>query len=105
MFDFVNRNFVAEIPRIEGEENQNVHWWDNQKELTTQYTEKAIQLVCMHNIHCCAAAINGCKKNDSDRCRRGYSCTETIEQTYVDDLTDRVIYQHQQSDDFESCNI
>jgi hypothetical protein len=31
-------------------------------------------------------------KNDSGRCRRGYSCTETIEQTYVDDITDRVIY-------------
>jgi hypothetical protein len=47
------------------------------------------------------------QKNDSDRCRCGYSCTETIEQTYVGDLTDRVMYQCQQSDDLRvvPCNL
>jgi hypothetical protein len=32
------------------------------------------------------------KKDISDRCRRGYSFTETINETYVDQLTDRVVY-------------
>jgi hypothetical protein len=45
LFDFVNRNFVAEMPRFEGDGNQNVHWWDNQNTLTTEYKEKAIQMV------------------------------------------------------------
>jgi hypothetical protein len=42
------------------------------------------------------------QKNDSDQCRRGYSRTETIEQTYVDDITDRVVHQHQQSNDLRA---
>jgi hypothetical protein len=50
------------MPLFKVDENQNVHWWDNQNEFTTEYKEKAIQLVCMHNIYCCAVAINGCKK-------------------------------------------
>jgi hypothetical protein len=29
----------------------------------------------------------------SDRCRHSYSLTETIQETYVNELTDRVIYQ------------
>jgi hypothetical protein len=59
-------------------------------------------MVRMHYIHHCAAAINGCKQNDSDRCRHdGYSCTKMIEQTYVDDTTDRIIYGCRQSDDLQ----
>jgi hypothetical protein len=36
LFDFANRNIVAEMPQFKGDENQNVHWWDNQNELTTE---------------------------------------------------------------------
>ena len=57
-------------------------------------------MACKHNLHKCAVAVNGCKKHISDRCRRGYSCTETINETYVDELTDRVVYQRWHCDDF-----
>ncbi len=56
-------------------------------------------MVCKHNLHNCAVAVNGCKKDISDRCRRGYSHTETINETYVDQLTHRVVYQHWHYDD------
>ncbi len=56
-------------------------------------------MVHKHNLHKCAIAVNGCKKDISDRCRRGYSCTETINETYVDELTDRVVYQLRHHDD------
>ncbi len=39
------------------------------------------------------------QKDISDRCRRGYSRTKTINETYVDQLTDRVVYQHWHHDD------
>jgi hypothetical protein len=39
------------------------------------------------------------QKDISDRCRRGYSCTEIINETYVDELTDRVVYQCWNCDD------
>ncbi len=87
----VDRNFIAELPRFKGEEFQNIHWWDNDHELTDDYKAKALEMVCKHNSHKCAVAVNGCKKNISDRCRRGYSHTETINETYVDELTDRVV--------------
>jgi hypothetical protein len=50
-------------------------------------------MVCKHNLHKCAVAINGCIKDISDRCRRGYSRTEIINETYVDELIDRVVYR------------
>ena len=56
-------------------------------------------MACKHNLHKCAIAVNGCKKDISDRCRRGYSCMEPINETYVDELTDRVVYQRQHHDD------
>jgi hypothetical protein len=49
-------------------------------------------MVCRHNLHNCAVAVNGYKKYLSDRCRYGYSCTDTINETYVNQLTDRVVY-------------
>ncbi len=75
------------------EEFQNVHWWDYENELTDDYKAKALEMVCKHNLHNCAHAVNGCKKDISDRCRRGYSRTETIHETYADQLTDRVVHQ------------
>ncbi len=50
-------------------------------------------MVHNHNLHNCAAAVNGCKKDTSDRCECGYSRTETINETYEYQLTDRVVYQ------------
>jgi hypothetical protein len=37
LIDFVDRNFIAELPQFEGEEFQNIHWWDNEHELTDNY--------------------------------------------------------------------
>ncbi len=97
--DFVSRNFIAELPRFEGEEFQNIHWWDNEHELTDNSKAKALEMVCKHNLHKCAITVNGCKKDKSDSCRRGYSHTETINETYVDELADRVVYRRWHCDD------
>ncbi len=96
---FVDRNFIAELPRFEGEEFQNVHWWDNENVLSDDYKANALEMVCKHNLHNCAVTVNGCKKDISDRCRHGYSHTDTINETYVNHLTDRVVYQRWHSDD------
>jgi hypothetical protein len=60
---------------------------------------KALEMVRKHHLHKCAVTVNGCKKDISDRCRSGYSRTETINETYVDELTDRVVYQRRHCDD------
>ncbi len=82
------------MPRFEGEEFQNIHWWDNDRELTEDYKAKALEMVYKHDLHKCAVAVNRCKKDISDTCRRGCSRMETINETSVDELTDRVLYQH-----------
>jgi hypothetical protein len=56
-------------------------------------------MVRKHNLHKCAVTVNGCKKDISDRCRRGYTLTETINATYVDEVTDRLVYQRWYRDD------
>ncbi len=71
LFEFVDQNFIAEMPRFEGEEFANIHWWDHENKLTDDYKEKAVEMVCKHNLHNCAVAVNGCKKDVSDRCRCG----------------------------------
>ena len=101
LFEFVDQNFTAEMPRFEGEELANILWWDDGHKLTDEYKEKAVAMVRKHNLHNCAVAVNGCKKNVSDRCRRGYSRTETILQTYLDPLTDRVVYRRRHQDDLK----
>jgi hypothetical protein len=73
LFAFVNRNFIAELPPFAGNEYQNIHWWGNEIDLTEDFKAKALIMVCKHNLNNCAVAINGCKKDVSDRCRRGYS--------------------------------
>jgi hypothetical protein len=78
LIDFVDRNFIAELPWFEGEEFENIHWWDNKHELTEDYKAKALEMDCKHNLHKSAVAVNGCKQDISDRCRRGYSRMETI---------------------------
>ncbi len=93
LFDFVERNSIAELPQFKRKEFQNIHWWDNKNELIEDYKAKALEMVPKHNLHNCAIAVNGCKKDISDWCRRGCSCMETINETYVDQITDRVVYQ------------
>jgi hypothetical protein len=73
---FVNRHFVADMPRFEGEEYQNVHTEDGTLAFTEEYKRNAVEVVCMNNTHTCSTAINGCKKEDSGICKRGYSRTK-----------------------------
>jgi hypothetical protein len=64
----VDRNFIAELPRFQGNEYHNIDWWGNENELTEDFKANALKTVCKHNLHDCAVAINGCKKDASDRC-------------------------------------
>ncbi len=62
LIDFVNRNFIAELPQFKGGNFKNIHWWDNENELTDNYKARALEIVCKHNLHNYAVAVNGCKK-------------------------------------------
>ena len=99
LIDFVNKHFIAEMPRFEGEENQNVFHTEGTPPFTNAYKEKCRETVRKHNKHKCAVAINGCKKADSDLCRRGYSNTETRPNTYLDETTDRIVYRRRHESD------
>jgi hypothetical protein len=57
-------------------------------------------MVCMNNTHRCSTAINGCKKDANDLCKRGYSCSEMISETYVNQVTNRIAYQRRME-----CNL
>ena len=95
MIDFVNKYFIAEIPRFAGEENQNVFQDDGELQFDAMYRKKAMELVRTYNIHQCVDAINGCLKGT--RCRRGYNCTAPIPETYIDDAKSRVVYPRRDS--------
>ncbi len=77
------------MPRFEGEEHQNVYMQDA---FIDEYKQKAVEVVRMNNTHKCATAINGCKKGYDDTCKGGFSCTETISETYVNEATNRIVY-------------
>ena len=66
---------------------------DGDQEFTDEYKRKAVEEVLMNKTHECATAINECKKDSNAQCKRGYSQTETIQETYVDELTNRILYQ------------
>jgi hypothetical protein len=68
LIDFIGRNFIAELPKFKGEEFQNIHWWDNEHESTDNYKAKALEMVPKNNLHKCAIAVNGCKKDISAKC-------------------------------------
>ncbi len=68
LMDFVNKHFIAEIPRFEGEEFQNIYVSNGEPEFTEKYKRKAVEMVYMNNTHKCATAINGCKKEADDEC-------------------------------------
>jgi hypothetical protein len=89
-------NFISELPHFQENEYHNIDWC-NVNELTENFKAKALKKACKHNL--CAVAINGCKKDASDRCRRGYSRTETIPETYMNQMTDRILYWHCHVDD------
>ena len=80
------------MPRFEGEDNPNVFQEEGHPPFTEAYKEKCRELVCKHKIHKCAVAINGCKKSESDLCKRGYSNTKTRPETYLDETTNRIVY-------------
>jgi hypothetical protein len=90
--NFVNRHFAAEMPRFDGEEYQNIYAADGAPAYTEQYKQKAVEMVCMNNTHRCATAINGCKKDANDLCKCGYSCSKMISETYVNQVTNRIVY-------------
>ncbi len=58
-------------------------------------------MVRMNNTHKCATAINGCKKEADDECRRGYSCIETIFETFVNGHTNRIVYRRRMECDMK----
>jgi hypothetical protein len=57
-------------------------------------------MVCMNNTHRCATAINGCKKDANNLCKHGYSRSKMISETYVNQVTNRIVYQHRME-----CNL
>jgi hypothetical protein len=73
LISFVNKYFIAEMPRFEGDEHQNVYHEEDSPAYTDAYKCKSVALVCMNNTHQCSTAINGCKKNDGCQCKCGYS--------------------------------
>jgi hypothetical protein len=93
LIEFVNKHFIAEMPRFEGEDYQNIYSLDGVPEYTDLFKRTAIEMVRMNNTHKCATAINGCKREADDRCRRGYGCSDVILDTYVNETTNRIVYR------------
>ncbi len=93
LISFVNKYFIAEMPRFEGDEHQHIYHEEDSPAYTDAYKCKAVKLVHMNNTHQCSTAINGCKKNEGCQCKCGYSHTDTIPETFVDNVTNRVVYQ------------
>ena len=101
LINFVNKYFVAEIPRFEGENNQNVFDDDNIYPHTEEFRQKCKELVRSHNTHQCAVAVNGCKKNDDSICKRGYSNTHTVNETFLNMATNRIKYRRRENEDLK----
>jgi hypothetical protein len=93
LIKFVNKHFVAEIPRFEGDEYPNVFPALGEPPFTEEYKQKCVELVRMHNTHKCSEAVNGCKKNSTARCKRGYNNTGEVSETYVNATTNRIVYR------------
>jgi hypothetical protein len=100
LINFVDIHFMAELPRFEGEEQQNVYTKMNgESEFTQEYKEKAVEMVRMHNTHKCSISINGCKKDINAECKRGYSRGEIVSETFVNKETNRVVYRFRTKND------
>ena len=89
------------MPRFVGEEYQNVYEEDWSTAFTNDYKQKAVEVVCMNNTHKCATAINGCKKDDGEKCKWGCSRTELISETFVNEVTNRIVYQRRMECDLK----
>jgi hypothetical protein len=89
------------MPHFEGEEYHNVYEEDRSTEFTDEYKRKAVEVVRMNNTHKCSTAINGCKKDDSEKCKRGYSCTEIKSETIVNEVTNRIVYRQRMECDLK----
>ncbi len=50
LIDFVNKHFIAEIPRFEVEEFQNIHVSNGEPEFTEKYKWKAVEMVRMKHL-------------------------------------------------------
>ncbi len=100
LINFVNRHFAAEMPRFDGEEIQIIYAANSAPAYTEQYKQKAVEMVHMNNTHRYAMAINGCKKDANELCKRRYSCSKMISETYVKQVTNRIAYQHRME-----CNL
>ncbi len=99
LISFINRYFIAEMPRFEGDLNQNIFHQEGSSAYTEAYKCKAVELVHTNNKHQRSTATNGCKKNEGSKCKRGYSRKETIPETYVDKVLNRVLYRRRTGDD------
>jgi hypothetical protein len=93
LINFIDRHFVGEMPRFEGEEYQNVYTKDGKSEFTQEYKRKAVEMVHMHNTHKCSTAINGCKKDSNAQCKCGYSRSETVLESFVNKVTNGIVYR------------
>jgi hypothetical protein len=93
LISFVNKYFIAEMPWFEGDKHQNIYHEEDSPAHTDAYKRKSVKLVCMNNMHQCSTAINGCKKNEGFHCKCGFSHTDTIPETFVDNVTNRVVCQ------------
>ena len=98
---YVNRHFVAEKPRFEGEEYHNGYQEDGSTMFAYEYKRKAVEVVSMNNTHKCSTATNGCKKDDSEKCKRGYSRTELISETIVNEGRNRIVYRQRMECDLK----
>ncbi len=107
LINFVNNHFVAEKPCFEGEEHQNVYTKNGESEFTQEYKRKAVEMVQMHNTLKCSTAINGCKKDCNAQCKCGYSRGETVLETFVNKVTNRIVYQRRMEYDLKivPCNL
>jgi hypothetical protein len=105
LIDFINQYFIAEMPRFEGEANHNIFPGEeddnNTPPFTEEYKTKATQTVRMHNRHKCAVAVNGCKKEISHKCRRGYSNEVPVRETYLNENTNRIVYRRRTTYDLK----
>jgi hypothetical protein len=57
-------------------------------------------MVHINNTHRCATAINGRKKDATNLCKHGYSHSKMISETYVNQVTNRIVYQRRME-----CNL
>jgi hypothetical protein len=100
LINFVNKHFAAEMPHFDREEFQNIYAMDGALAYMEQYKQKAVEMVCMNNTHRCATSINGCKRDANNLCKRGYSRSGMISETYVNQVTNRIVYQR-----WMECNL